>query len=220
MSRAAATFLVLGGTGGTGKHFITLALRDGHKIRALVRSSAKLPPFPPGQPIEVIHGSITDPTLDLHALVKNTDYIVCMLGDKEAQATQKINLPFIQRLVPAMRTHGVKRLLYQAGGLSRSHGGSLSPLLWIVRNTIARGFEGQHQDNEAVATYLATEAQDVEWIYHRAGIGSDGPSKGRLERELAWPSIGTHVDCADYSLRLVQDARAVHTADFSRYASS
>jgi putative NADH-flavin reductase len=213
-----ATFLVLGGTGGTGKHFITLALRDGHKVRALVRSPAKLPPFP--QPIEVIHGTITDPSLDFSALVKNIDYIVCMLGDKEAQRTTKINLAFVQRLIPAMRTHGVKRFLYQAGGLSRPHGGSLSPLLWVVRNTVARGFEGQHQDNEAVATYLATEAMDIEWIYHRAGIGSDGPSKGRLEREKAWPSIGTHVDCAEYSLRLVGDEAAVHTADFSRYASS
>jgi putative NADH-flavin reductase len=219
MSRP-ATFLVLGATGGTGKHFVPLVLQEGHKVRALVRSPNKLSPSTTTKGIEIIHGSITDPTIDFDALVKDTDYVVCMLGDKEAQRTQKINLGFVQKLVPAMRTHGVKRFLYQAGGLSRPPGGSLSPLLWVVRNTVARGFEGQHQDNEAVATYLATEAEDIEWIYHRAGIGSDGPSKGRLERSQGWPSIGTHVDCAEYSLRLVRDERAIHTADFSYYASS
>lgn len=140
-----------------------------------------------------------------------------MLGDKEVQRHAKINTAFMQRLIPAMRRQGVTRILYQAGGLSRPHDGHLAPSLWIIRNTIARSFIGQHRDNEAVMDYLATEANDLEWIVHRAGIFSDGASKGVLHRSAKKFSVATFRDCADYNYRTVADATAVHTADFSAY---
>lgn len=215
-----STFLLLGATGGTGKHFLTLALSHGHAVRAFVRTPSKLPSPSPAR-LEVTQGSITDLTnIDFDALVKGADYVVCMLGDREAQESTKINAAFMKELIPAMRTHGVKRLLYQAGGFSRPYQTSLSPILWVMRNTIARSFEGQHQDNEAVMAYLATECMDIEWINHRAGIGGDGESKGSLERTTGWPSVATFKDCAEYSYRLVMDDGAVHTSDFSRYMSN
>ena len=108
--------------------------------------------------------------------------------------------------------------LYQAGGLSRPYQGQLTLPLWLIRNTIARGFIGQHEDNEAVMEYLCTEADDIEWIVHRAGIYGDGPSKGTLERSNKSFSIGNHRDCADYSYRIIVDTSAIHTSDFSRYS--
>ena len=140
-----------------------------------------------------------------------------MLGDKEAQKYEKINLAFIKKLVPAMRENGVKRLLYQAGGLSKPPDQNLSWLLWIIRNTIARSFIGQHEDNEAVMEYLSKEAKDIEWIVHRAGIYSDGPSKGTLSRSNSKFSVATFRDCAEYSYRTILDDSAVHTCEFSVY---
>ena len=212
-----STFLVFGATGGTGKHFVARALADGHKVRALVRSPEKLPVG--ASNLEVQQGSITD-RIDTDALVAGVDYVVSMLGDKALQKDAQINTAFVKRLVPSMRRHGVKRFIYQAGGLSRPFGGHLSPLFWAIRNTLARSFIGQHQDNEAVMTYLATEARDIEWIVHRAGIGSDGPSKGVLERSKTKFSVATHVDCAEYSYRMISDASAVHTADLSHYTTA
>jgi hypothetical protein len=138
----------------------------------------------------VVHGSITDP-IDTDALVAGVAYVVVMLGDKALQRQAKINTAFMRRLIPAMRRQGVRRILYQAGGLSRPHGGRLSPSLWLIRNTIARSFIGQHLDNEAVMAFLATEANDLEWIVHRAGIYSDGPSKGSLQRSKRNLSVAT-----------------------------
>lgn len=215
-----STFLLFGATGGTGKHFLTLTLAQGHTVRAFVRTPSKLPSLHDSR-LEITQGSITDlANIDFDTLVKGADYVVCMLGDREAQQTTKINTAFVKKLVPAMRTHGVKRLLYQAGGFSRPYQVSLSPILWVMRNTIARSFEGQHQDNEAVMAYLATECMDIEWVNHRAGIGGDGESKGKLERSTGWPSIAPFRDCAEYSYRLVMDDGAVHTSDFSRYGSN
>ena len=212
-----STFLVFGATGGTGKHFVSLALCQGHKVRALVRTPSKLPTRSGSEDnLEVITGSITD-ELDMDNLVKGVDYIVSMLGDKEAQRTEKINFHFVKRLIPSMRRHGVRRFLYQAGGLSKPYQGQLSWILWIIRNTIAIGFNGQHEDNEAVMEYLATEGNDIEWMVHRAGIGGDGPSKGVLERSDTTFSIASHVDCAAYSYTTVMDDSAVRTCNFSCY---
>ncbi|GIE75530.1 NmrA family transcriptional regulator [Actinoplanes philippinensis] len=208
------TFLVFGASGQTGRHFIALALREGHAVRALARRPDKITLDSPG--LTVRRGSIDNPA-DWADLVPGADYIVAMLGDKETQKTKMINTAFVRELVPIMRRHGVTRFLYQAGGLSRVPGRRLSPLLWAFRATVARSFEGQHRDNEAVMRYLTEEAADLEWMVHRAGIGSDGPSKGTLERSADRISIATFRDCADYSYRTVMDAGAVRTCDASSY---
>ncbi|EMC93994.1 hypothetical protein BAUCODRAFT_75006 [Baudoinia panamericana UAMH 10762] len=216
MTQLSKTFLVLGGTGGTGKHFITLALQDGQYVRALVRTPSKLPTEPSGN-LEVVQGSITDDEVDTDRLVKGVDYVIAMLGDREAQETTKICTAFVKKLVPSMRKHGVKRFLYQAGALGRPYRGSLGVSLWAFRNIVARSYDGQHKDNEAVHDYLLTEANDIEWMIHRAGIGGDGPSKGRLERSKTTPNIGTFEDCAKYNYRTIMDESAVHTCDYSCY---
>ena len=209
-----STFLVLGATGGTGQHFVPLALSGGHRVRALVRTPTKLLLQDPS--LQVVQGSITE-ELDIDRLLGGVDIVISMLGDAATQKSVKINTAFVKKLVPAMRRQGVKRFLYQAGGLSRPYGGHLSPVLWTIRNTVARSFIGQHEDNEAVMQVLAEEANDIEWMVHRAGIGGNGPSKGTLERSATKLSIATFKDCAAYNYRTVMDTNAIHTSDFSRY---
>jgi putative NADH-flavin reductase len=209
------TVLVFGGTGQTGQHFVRLALKDGLRVRALARNPAKFGISDPN--LEVIQGSITA-IPDLDALVAGADFVVSMLGNAAEQREHTIVADLVRELVPAMRRNGVSRFLHQAGGLSARPHRRLPLVLWIIRHTLARGFEGQHRDNEAVMRYLADEANDIEWMVHRAGIGSDGPSKGVLQRSQRAISIATFQDCAAYNLRTVQDATAIHTCDGSRYA--
>jgi hypothetical protein len=128
-----------------------------------------------------------------------------------------MNTAFVQELIPVMRRHGVSRFLYQAGGLSAPPGQKLSPVLWLIRNTIARRYIGQHEDNEAVMRYLADDAMDIEWMVHRAGIGSDGPSRGELQRSTKRTSIATFQDCAYLNYQMLSDPSAIHTCDVSAY---
>ena len=208
------SLLVFGGTGQTGQHFTRLALADGHRVRVLARTPSKL--TLDDDRLEVVQGSVTD-DLDLDALLDGTDAVVMMLGDAAAQRERPVNTPLVRALVPAMRRTGTERLLYQAGGLSAAPGKPLAPALRLVRSTIARGYIGQHEDNEAVMRYLDEEARDIAWTVHRAGIGSDGPSRGELQRSARRISIGTFVDCAAYNLRALSDDSAVHTCDGSAY---
>ncbi|WWC92042.1 uncharacterized protein L201_006996 [Kwoniella dendrophila CBS 6074] len=215
-------FLVFGATGGTGKHFVNKALQDGHKVRVLVRSPHKL--GDQAKNLDVWEGSLEEPEkIDTNKLCQGVDYVCAMVGDRERQQSDnRIVFRFMEKLVPSMREQGVKRFLYQAGGLSRPYQGSLGIILGTIRYTIARSFNGQHEDNEAVMEYLETKARDLDWIVHRAGIGSDGASKGTLGRSTTSPSIGTHIDSADYNYRqlIAESKAAIHTSDLSNYSST
>lgn len=208
------TFLVFGASGQTGQHFVSLALNEGHNVRALARNPAKLAIEHPN--LDVRQGDITD-AVNLDELLQGADFVISMLGNAEVQKVTKINTAFVQRLVPAMRRQGVRRFLYQAGGLSTPPNQQLPPVLWTIRNTVARGFIGQHKDNEAVMDYLVAAASDLEWMVHRAGIGSNGPSKGVLVRSKKNVSIATFVDCATYNYHTLMDDSAIHTCDLSCY---
>ena len=167
--------------------------------------------------LDVRTGSITDP-IEMDALLESVDFVAVMLGDRAAQRCDRINTDFMVRLVPAMRRQGVRRLLYQAGGLSRPPDASLSPVLWVLRHTLARSYNGQHEDNEAVMAYLAAEARDLNWVVHRAGIGSDGPSQGVLQRSDKRFSVATFLDCATYNYTTLLDGSVRHSCSLSRYA--
>lgn len=112
-----STFLIFGATGGTGHPFIDLALAEGYKIRAIVRTPSKLA-YIPNPNLQVIQGSINDsPFIHFDESVKGADYVVSMLGNAGAQTRSKINTAFVRdQLVPTMRRNGVKRFLYQSGG--------------------------------------------------------------------------------------------------------
>jgi putative NADH-flavin reductase len=208
------TFLVFGATGQTGRYFTSLALNDGQKVRAVVRNPAKMDTK--HKNLVIIKGSITE-KLDLDALLDGVDYVVNMVGDAALQNQDTINTKFTQLLIPAMRRKGVKRFLYQAGGFSKRPDQRFSLVASIARMTFARNFDGQHKDNEAVMKYLVSSADDIEWMVHRAAIGSDGISKGVLKRSKSTPSLAPFIDCASYNYRLIMDDTAIHTCDLSRY---
>ncbi|MBT0768580.1 NAD(P)H-binding protein [Kineosporia sp. J2-2] len=208
------TFLVFGATGQTGRHFTALALEQEHRVRVVARNPARVTTSHPN--LEVHQGAVPG-LANLDGLLEDVDFVVCMLGDARAQKREKVNTAFVRELVPAMRRTGVSRFLYQAGGLSKAPGRELPLFLRVIRSTVARSHIGQHQDNEAVMEYLTQEAGDIEWMVPRAGIGSDGPSRGILERSATAISIGTFRDVAAYNLRTVTDPSAVHTTDQSVY---
>jgi putative NADH-flavin reductase len=217
MADSKHTYLVLGGTGRTGKHFISLVLSKGHKVKALVRNPEKMEIQNPN--LELTKGSIADVN-SINELMQGVDFVISMLGDAELQKTENINTAFVKKLIPAMRQQGVKRFLYQAGGFTQKYKERLPFLTWILKNTLARyyGLLGQHRDNAAVIEYLVEEATDIEWMVHRASLISDGVSKGILKRHQTKNSLATFGDCAEYNFNLLNDKSAVHTCDLSYYS--
>ncbi|TRX43095.1 NAD(P)-dependent oxidoreductase [Flavobacterium restrictum] len=217
MTNSKFTFLVLGGTGRTGKHFVSIALNAGHKVIALVRNPEKMDIQNPN--LKVIKGTIND-SYSIDELLNGVDFVVSMLGDARLQKLENVNTEFVKKLIPAMRRQKVKRFLYQAGGFSRPHKEKLPFMFWVLKQTMVRfsGLLGQHRDNEAVIKYLTEQANDIEWMVHRASIISDDASKGNLTRSKTKNSLATFVDCAAFNYQLLLDETAIHTCDLSYYA--
>lgn len=216
MTNATHTYLVFGGTGRTGRHFISVVLNDGHKVKALVRNPEKIDIHHPN--LELVKGSITDYE-PIDDLLRGVDFVISMLGDAQMQKQQNVNALFIKKLIPGMRRQSVKRFLYQAGGFTRPYKKELPFVNWLLKQTLVRfsGLLGQHRDNEAVINYLVEEAKDIEWMVHRAGLYGDGPSKGILKRSITKFSIAPFIDCATYNYHLLSDNSAIHTYDLSYY---
>ena len=218
MASPQSIFLVFGATGRTGRHFVDLALKDGHQVRALVRNPEKITVQKPN--LTLFQGSIAD-YAKLDELLAGVDFVAMMVGDAHLQSQAKVNAEFMRRLVPALRRQGVKRLLYQAGGFTNPYQGRIPLLARILKNTLARrnGLLGQHRDNQAVIEYLVETAPDIEWMVHRAAIISDGPSRGTLARSKKRSGLATFGDCAAYNFSLLRDETAIHTYDLSHYAT-
>jgi hypothetical protein len=216
MTHSEYTYLVLGGTGRTGRHFISVVLKDGHKVKALVRNPEKIEIQDSN--LELVKGSIID-FEQIDALLSGVDFVVSMLGDAQMQQLVDINTEFVKKLIPAMRRQSVKRFLYQAGGFTRPYKEELPFTSWLLKQTLVRfsGLLGQHRDNEGVIKYLVEEAQDIEWMVHRASLYGDGTSKGILKRSKAKFNIAHFIDCATYNYHLLSDNSAIHTSDLSYY---
>ena len=64
---------------------------------------------------------------------------------------------------------------------------------------------------------MVEEAQDIEWMVHRASLYGDGASKGILKRSKTKFNIAPFIDCATYNYHLLSDDSAIHTSDLSYY---
>lgn len=211
-----STILVFGGSGRTGRHFVEIALNKGHVVRALVRNPAKFAIHNPN--FDLRQGSIANGA-NLDELLQGVESVVCMLGDAKMQSKENVNTAFVKKLIPAMRRQNIKKFLYQAGGATKPYEKNLPFGTWLLKNTLVRmsGLLGQHRDNEAVIKYLVEDAKDIDWVVHRAGIFSDGPSKGVLVRSKDRISMASFVDTATYNYNALNDPSAVHTYDMSVY---
>lgn len=176
------TILVVGASGATGKHLVEQLLLAGHKVKAIVRASGKLPEsWKSNDRLSVIKGSVLDISKEeMAGHVKDCDAIASCLGHN---LTWKGIYGKPQRLV----TDAVQ-LLYHAV----EKNGSAKPVRFVLMNTtgnrnrdlpeprsvgerlvitLLRLLLPPHVDNEKAADYLRTRVgpQDkhMEWVVVR-----------------------------------------------------
>jgi uncharacterized protein YbjT (DUF2867 family) len=83
-ARAATVVLAVGATGSIGRLVVAELLRQGYKVRALVRDLARARRLlPPGA--ELVIGEVTQPD-SLHSVVEGVDGIVLTLGSRDAKS--------------------------------------------------------------------------------------------------------------------------------------
>lgn len=133
------TFLVFGATGDTGRHFVTLALEYGHKVRATVRSPEKML-FVQHQNLEIYQGSITDdPPANLDDCVHGSDYVLSVLSDAAMQrSTPRSSRGSLCRRCGVMVSNAFSTRRAPCAARTRS----LSHAFSGCRNTMGRPYAG------------------------------------------------------------------------------
>ncbi|KZL68292.1 NmrA family protein, partial [Colletotrichum tofieldiae] len=181
--------LVLGGTGPAGICLLRELVYRNHATIVFARSPAKVPvDLASNSLIEIIKGEVTDPTA-LSAAVARSSVVVSLLGP-DIKRDRKIDPWFFPNIYtksvfPAMRQHGVKRILAM-GTLTikqpedswtviQSAVGVLMPLL---ANNLYRTMIN-------LAGVFEQEAQSLDWtIFRITGIpGESDEASWRRDRE-------------------------------------
>ena len=102
---------IFGATGRTGQHLVKKALEAGHEVTAYVRTPSKLKVQ--DENLNVVQGELTDPD-KVAAAVAGADAVLSGLGAVRG-GSSGVMVPAAKSIVPAMKQHGVKRLIWASG---------------------------------------------------------------------------------------------------------
>lgn len=161
------TFLILGATGGTGKHLVAQALEAGHDVTALPRPGTK--PGPEHPRLRVVAGDLQNVAAVADAM-RGHDAVICAIGRGNSFASEHL----IERTVPvilaAMKEAGVRRLLFTSAlGVGPSFADApIMPRLFF--RTLLRGIYA----DKLIGDQLI-RSSGLEWTIVQPSRMTDGP---------------------------------------------
>lgn len=164
--------LILGATGGTGRHALAEALARGHEVSVLVRDRARLPP---GSERVVVHeGDARDPET-VSTAVTGQDAVICVLGVGKSLKPEGLIASVAPHIVQAITRSGVKRLVFtSAFGVGQTIDGlPFVPRLMIA--TMLRRIYADKNRGEAVIRQCAAD-----WTIVYPSMLTDKPKTGQI----------------------------------------
>jgi uncharacterized protein YbjT (DUF2867 family) len=165
--------LIIGATGGTGRHVVTQALELDEKVRVLVRRPEEASSFEPS--VEVIVGDVLDPVI-LAAALEGESGVISALGVRLGEPVGTTRSVGTSALMAAMISAGVSRIVEVSAvgvGSSRANQTLTARLLWP-------SIVGKERLAEASKAEDAIAASTLEWTVIRAPRLIDGQVTGRL----------------------------------------
>lgn len=169
--------LVLGATGGTGRHIVAQAIARGYEVTVLARSAEKAKGL---DGAKVVLGDALDQTA-LRAALKGQDAVISALGTPASPFRNVTLLSTATRaLTEAMQHQGVRKLVAITGigaGNSQGHGGFLFDRLimpLLLRKVYA--------DKDRQETIIAGSGLD--WVVVRPTVLNDKLRRGSVRALL------------------------------------
>lgn len=187
--------LVVGATGGTGRHAVRKLLARGDEVTAFARNPADVKETSPK--LRVVKGDARDAAL-LEAAVQGQDAVLCAFGPRSLKKDD-LQEVLMRNLVAAMEKAHVKRVV-NLSALGAGDSASAAGLVFaIFRGTVLRHV---YADKNRAEPLLLTSALD--FVNVRPGRLVDTPAKGGVKATLnakdvrAWM---TREDLADFMVQ-------------------
>ena len=164
--------LIVGGTGGTGRHLVTQALERGYVVTALVRDPSRLLVEHPQ--LTVVQGDVLDEG-SVEAAMRGQEAVLSALGHKRFFYPTRILSEGTRNILRAMETHGVPRLVCETSlGIGDSAGRmGLYYTLFVIPAILPFYFWDKTRQERMIAR------SKVEWVITRPGVLTDGDKRGR-----------------------------------------
>jgi len=202
-----ANVLIIGASRGIGREAVKAALRQGHSVRAFVRSIDRIGIEDPN--LEKVAGDALDEG-DVRAALDGVDVVVQALG--VAAGPDMILRPVslfseaTRVFLPAMEEAGVRRLICVTGfgaGDSKDRIGCLQRIPFTL--VLGRAYDDKDVQEELI------RASDLDWVIARPVVLIKGPRTGRYrvsEEPRQWRNgLISRADVADFVIGQVEDDR-------------
>ena len=163
--------LIVGSTGGTGRHLVAQALERGHHVTALARDPGKLGLA--HDRLTVRQGDILVPATLLSA-AENQDAVLCAVGHMKFLRPTRILSSGTRNLIEAMQRHGVQRLVCETSlGVGSSFGLlGLYYTLFVVPFILQFYYWDKHRQESLI------RASSLRWTIVRPATLTNGPKRG------------------------------------------
>ncbi|CAN5606373.1 NAD(P)H-binding protein [soil metagenome] len=201
---------IFGATGRTGRHLLEQALADGHEVTAFVRDPAKLPVQ--DERLHVVQGDIRD-AQRVEEAVRGADAVLSALSSGKEVLTQAA-----QHIIPAMRAHGVRRLISLVGAGVPDAQDPSSAGRSFMRGLMKLVARDVLQDAERHAELVRESGLD--WTLVRPPRLDDGPRERTYRTgilKLGPAESISRADVADFMLKLAGDHQYVRQAPMVSY---
>lgn len=200
--------LVIGATGGSGRHLVTQSLERGHAVTAFVRNASKLGVTHPLLRVET--GDILDGGSVDRAVV-GQDVVLCALGHKRWFYPNRILSKGTENIVRAMKTHGVRRLVCET---SLGVGNSFGRLgLYYTLFTIPFILPFYYWDKARQEAVI--RGSGLDWTIVRPGVLNNRPPRATVRHgntigSFIWTVRISRADVARFMLDQITDPTYMH----------
>jgi len=197
--------LVLGGTGGTGRHVVEQALEGGHEVTVFARDPAKV--GTQHARLRVVQGDVSD-LAALTSAARGQDAVISAIGRGLSFKSEHLIERSVPNIIKAMDAAGVKRLVFTSAWGVGDAFKDLALLPWIFFRTLLRDVYA----DKAVGDALIRNSS-LDWTIVRPARLHDGPltrtyQSGETLRMAGMQSI-SRADTAHFILACVADANAI-----------
>jgi putative NADH-flavin reductase len=208
------TIALFGGSGRTGKPFLTQALAKDYAIKALVRSPEKI--TTQHEQLTLVKGDVLNYD-DVRKTVDGTDVVVSVFGHVKG-SPEWLQTNGTKNIVQAMKETGVARVIsLSGGGLPFEKDEPKFPdkaIRFIMKVAVPKVL------NDAIEHAKVLRDSGLDWVIVRGPRLTDDPKKN--DYRVGWVGVNAstkigRADLADFILTLVEDTQYDHQMPFVSY---